>query len=645
MEPNDKNVKVTIEKEKEVIKWLTTQINTALHDRQDLELRWEKWIKQYEEVLPKSKTFPWENCSNISVPITPIAVETIHAREMNAIFSIRPFIQVKPKKKGVDREDCSRLERFLDQIFTNVLDLYKYGAQWLLEKNKMGTGFLKCYWNFDKKKKGEKLVTKDQAALTVIDIEDLIFPVNAKDLESCQWVAQSIITSLEKLACKEKLGIYKNVNDIKSFPKAQTADEDTGSDVKGTKDSVEKLARTSQAALGEYQIHEVWLDYDVDNDGYEERTLLTFHKPSGTKLRWIYAPYDHGRRPFIDDKYQERVNRIYAKGICEISEYLQDGINTVFNQAIDNMTIANVKCFKGRKSARKDIGKIFPGKVFWLDDPTDIEEFLLGEVHQSNFVLHDLLRDYHERRTKVTDYTLGKESSILKSRATATGTLALLQESGRHFDLIINNTRKALVELSYQIIELYAQYDPSKIFLIDGGKEQEAIEISLPNNLENLREEYDFYCTATSLIVNKEIEKQTNLMLTQQLGGIFQQMLQLLMVVFNPQMQLPEEVKSFIFSLLRSYAKMSEDLIRSFEKIDVESYLPELPDVIKKAYGQDKNMIDVIKQLIGGADEQGGGNPALEGANPFGGMEGAGTGVGKPGAGLPQSYPGGGPIT
>lgn len=27
MEPNDKNVKVTIEKEKEVIKWLTTQIN------------------------------------------------------------------------------------------------------------------------------------------------------------------------------------------------------------------------------------------------------------------------------------------------------------------------------------------------------------------------------------------------------------------------------------------------------------------------------------------------------------------------------------------------------------------------------------------------------------------------------------------
>jgi len=46
MEPNDKNVKVTIEKEKEVIKWLTTQINTALHDRKDLELRWEKWIKQ-----------------------------------------------------------------------------------------------------------------------------------------------------------------------------------------------------------------------------------------------------------------------------------------------------------------------------------------------------------------------------------------------------------------------------------------------------------------------------------------------------------------------------------------------------------------------------------------------------------------------
>ena len=109
----DLEVKVKPEVEKEVLDWLITQIETALQDRAQMERRWQKHIQQYEEVLPQKKTFPWPGCSNISLPVTPIAVETIHAREVNTLFAVRPYINVKPKKTTSNRENCSALEHFI----------------------------------------------------------------------------------------------------------------------------------------------------------------------------------------------------------------------------------------------------------------------------------------------------------------------------------------------------------------------------------------------------------------------------------------------------------------------------------------------------------------------------------------------------
>jgi len=618
--------------EKDVIKWVSDQITLALQDRSSLEKRWIKWIKQYEEILPEKKDFPWKGASNISLPLSAIAVETIHSREVNTLLSVHPYIQVRPKKKNINKDSCAQIERFLEQVLVNVVDLYEVGAQWLLEKNKMGTGFIKPYWCYEKKKVGrDKFKEFDDVKVDIISIEDLIFPTNAIDLQTCSFVAHRIRPNENTLKMKQTMGIYKNIDKIVKYPDESTSDPDTGSDIVQTKENeVENTQRTSPGELKEYTLYEVYFDYDIDGDGFAEPTVMTLHKDMGVNLRWIHFPYNHGRRPFIKNVYQPRVKRVYGKGICEQSEHLQEAINTTFNQTIDNATIANVKCFKGRKGAKRDIGELYPGVTFWLDDPTDLQEFSLGEVHQSNFVLHSLLRDYHERRTKVTDYTLGKESSTMKSRATATGTLALLQESGRHFDLVINNSRKAFAELAYQVIELYAQYRPEKLFSVDGGDGNFDDVLLPPVDIDNFREEYGFSCAATSLSVNKEIEKQSNLLLLQQLGQIFSQMIQLISTVMAPQIQMPEELRGFIFGVIRSYYTMAQDLVRSFEKIDVTNYIPELPDVIKEAYGQgDKvtNFIGMIGDLV---NEQSGNNP---GSQRFGEVSGL------------ENYTGGGPQT
>jgi hypothetical protein len=93
------------------------------------------------------------------------------------------------------------------------------------------------------------------------------------------------------------------------------------------------------------------------------------------------------------------------------------------------------------------------------------------------------------------------------------------------------------------------------------------------------------------------------------------------MMIFNPQMQLPEEVKQFTISVIKSYYKMADDLVRSFEKIDVEQYLPELPDIIKQAYGQGGDQFQQFMKQIGGMiGEQGGSPTGMEGLNNIAGM-------------------------
>lgn len=612
-------ITVSPEEEKQVVDWATLQINTALTDRAQLEERWQKWIKQYEEELPKKKMFPWKGCSNVSVPVTPIAVETIHAREVNTLFSVSPYMQVRPKVKGIDKQQSYAIEKFYEQVSMHVLDLYSNGSSWLLEKNKMGTSFLKAYWNYEQKKIRANTETGfawsivDDAKIDVIPIEDLIFPVNAKSLQTALFVDHRIRTTWTNLQKKAAVRVYNNIDKIKAFVETQTITPSNGSDIKKTKEDIEKVQRTSPAILQEYEIHEIWFDYDVDKDGYPEQTVMTFHKPSGTVLRWILHPYDHGKRPFIENTYMERVGRVYGKGIAEMSEYLQDATNTIFNQTIDNQTIANAKIFLARPSVKENLPKdgVFPGCTIYTDDPTsDLHEMMMGDIKQSSFALLTVVKDYHERRTKVTDYSLGKESSMLKSRATATGTLALLQESGRHFDLVINNSRKALVELAYQVIELYMQYNPNKVFEVT--REEQPFTYMLPK-ISNLREEYEFYCSATSLAVNKEIEKQTNLLLLQQLSGLFQQMIQLLMMIQNPQMILPPDVSKFIAGVIKSYFKLAEDLIRSFEKVDVASYLPEVPDIVKIAYGQGGDLNSIMAMIKGGMNGNPGAAAALAG--------------------------------
>lgn len=222
----------------------------------------------------------------------------------------------------------------------------------------------------------------------------------------------------------------------------------------------------------DHQVYDLWIKYDVDEDGLEERLFVSFHRVAGRLLR--IQPYIYKRIPYTALRYIRRENRFYGIGVPEMLETLQAGANTSFNQAVDNATIANTRMWGVRKgsTSAKYLDDIYPSKKVLFDDPADIKDLQLGEVYPSIFEVGVLFRDYAERRTGVSDYNLGRESGLAGGKhGTATTTLALLQESSRRFDLYAKDIRKAVGEIGMQALELIQQFKPTgRIYAVMGDR-------------------------------------------------------------------------------------------------------------------------------------------------------------------------------
>ena len=77
--------------------WLHEEIHNARVEKQPLIEDWKKWQEQYW-AKPKSdvKNWPFPKAANIVIPLTATAVEAVHARLLNTLFTAEPFYSIRP---------------------------------------------------------------------------------------------------------------------------------------------------------------------------------------------------------------------------------------------------------------------------------------------------------------------------------------------------------------------------------------------------------------------------------------------------------------------------------------------------------------------------------------------------------------------
>ncbi len=459
---------------------LIEKVLTAIDERRTLEARWTKWSEQYEGKT-KPKNFPWPKASNVHVALTSVHVDAMYARIMGMLFHQRPIVSVRPLRPEAV-EEARALEEFLEVVGRNPLELNAIVSlcPWILTICKMGVGFLKIVYAYGSPR------------FINISPKDLIIPPYTTDLQTCDWVAHRVRLTEAQLKERARTNFYDREVVEQMLKSSKQPDAEEVESLEG------KLGISVREGL--YEVYEVWVRNENDEN---EVWWLT---KEGQELKpHTTNPYKHGLRPFVSAPYMPREDSIYGIGIPEMLEHIQEEVNTIHNQRRDNATLANIKCFKARRGRGiKSPLELYPGAVIWVDDPNDIQEFFIGQAGVSASMAEEAqVISYGERRTGISDYSLGMEAI---ARPTASGTLALIQEGNRRFEIVTLLIRPALAEAYMQAVQLYQQYYPEgKAFLLMGEK-GEAVERLMRFPEGNIRERLWFEIVASSASLNRDIE-------------------------------------------------------------------------------------------------------------------------------------------
>jgi len=504
---------------------------------------------------------------------------------VGTIFANEPYVYIK-SRIGQMTEWADALQDFQQYWAVEEVGAYSVLSEAAIDFIKNGTMIIKNVWVHDIQ---PRLIYNERGKVERVeqtmyrgpkwflcDLSDIRVPYEAKDLQTCQFLAHDVRLRWQEVLRRERvLGMYKSgfAEELKqhvTVPLQNDENEEAKKDLQGLRQVYPWLFETMK-------LTEMWMFYQVEAGKPEVPILVTIHEDSGKIARAIHHPLMSGQRPFSMARYMRRPNQFWGIGVAQSLKDLAEELSTIHNQTVDSGTIANVKCFKAKKNSGVTPNeKAYPGKIFFLDNMDDLEEFMLGEIKASSFKLSEEVMLWGEKRSGVSDYTLGRESGVMKSRATARGTLALISEGNRRFDLSLREFRGMYEELVKQNIELHQQYEP-------GGREwlrnMEVFSVAFPPT--DIRHRLTFECSASSAAMNKQVEQETNIMLLDRAGAVYQMLMNYMQIATSP--QAPPPMQKLAVQAAQSYHKLAQKVFKSLNVTDVETYLPKIEGALSEA--------------------------------------------------------------
>lgn len=553
------------------------QLDESMRNHEQLEAELNRWERAYE-AQPESKTkdFPWQGACNVVIPLIGIAVDSIVARIVNTIFSITPFWSIRPLRAGAEGV-AKPLESALEWSRQNEFNMYREVRKWVPDVVLYGWGYMKVPWDvrivreFRPNQDGdptlfERVVRRPNPHW--VPIRDIITQAGMDDdLEQAEWFAHRFRLTDGTLRLRERDTGFANVDEIiKHKESINQPSEMAGTPnlSSGGQDNKERLNTMYEMSANISLLEE---------EGLPESTVLTLHRPTRKITRAIYNPFFHGRRPFVKAKFIERQGRIDGYGIARRLIDLQDELTTIHRQQVDNSTIANTRFFVGRRGVVKPNTRVYPGRFLTVPDPDrDVKVLQLGDTYNSMHQLAVEILAYAERASGVSDPFLGRESSVIGSRATATGTLAILQEGNRRFDLNVRDIRDALGEAGRMVLELNHQFRPRGFFSLIQGEEGRLTEkvLELPPDFSAATLAVEL--TASTATINRDVERQGLISLLGLLAQYYQRLMEMSVVASNP--QLPGEAKALAQKAFGGATFVMQRLLQTFDVKNIDAVIP-----------------------------------------------------------------------
>jgi len=261
--------------------------------------------------------------------------------------------------------------------------------------------------------------------------------------------------------------------------------------------------------------------------------------------------------------------------------FFQEAQTKWHQMATDNAYLANIRMFIAkRESGIEDVPKLYSGKTFFVDNPaTDFIPFKAAEIYPSSLTERQNLFGLAEKRTGVSDYLTGRESPIVGSRATATSTVALIQEGTRRVEEVLENIRIGFAEIIENCIYIWIQYGLEGIEDLVFGDDKVATDLKEFFDMvdeDNVAGSLAVDLAATDAASNKSIQQQVQLAIIQTMMQYLNKLVEAGQLAIQAAQSGQTDLTGLINDVMKSARKMFTDLLTKYDIRNPEEYLPDL---------------------------------------------------------------------
>lgn len=622
--------------------YLMDEYQTAKRARKGKEDSWIRFQEAYRaQPIDTKKDFPFAGASNLVIPVIATDVDTMFARMMGFLFEPENLWSTQATMPEMELF-APRCEEFLKWAQHHELDLQNPVADWLLEIFKLGTGVMKQRYERETKKVYEWRETpqgtfeqqvlalmKDAPALNHVRLFNFYIPPGFRTIKAAPWVAEEIPMTWQRYVNRVKAGIYLGGDRISQWH------ANNRNPVQQAYDQISGYAPSRQRMLG---LHEFWLDFDIDGDGWDEALVCTYHVETQTYVRLDFNPFFNQEKPYSSAVYMRDENSFYGIGVAEMGADTQEEVTAQHNQRLDNGTITNSSMYAVRddETAVAIDEKLWPGKQFRLSDVNNIKELRLGNPSASATSIQEeqFTLAYNQRRIGTNDFVYGQPSTE-STYSTAFTMQQISQNSTKRQGEVLRSIRGCLSESGTRILELYQQFNPGgKVYFAMGAQDAPIVSMLLQFPIDLIRSGLRLDVTAIDVQQSKDMRIRTNTIIMQMLMQFYQQYLQAAMMVVNP--QFPPQVQQIAMQMMQGGSIMMGRILDDYGMQDIEKLVPTLEDAVsaqQRQFAQIQQLIALARGASGnppGSFQQPG-VPSIPGT-------GSGAPVGPSGVSAPPGY-------
>jgi hypothetical protein len=545
-----------------------------------------QWRKVYTgQPREKSKSFPWQNASNVVVQLVGAFTDQMLAKWLMSIFGMDPLWEVGiigdwPRKEHAEQQRTALQDWLgfagMEPGYLNLIPKYQ---AWGSTAIRYGMGAIKLM----PERTIEKVATTQSSGGIVFEnftrhdgpvaypllFEDFLIPLTVSEIERSPFTAQRARVSRFDLEMMKA---------DKTYDKAAVEAVMKTPDREGPDKTTQELQSDQGAQSGsgggkhqaEWDIYECWFPYVADGKRFQ--LIWTFHMGTRKTLKAVFNWLPDNSIPFIKAVLGYDGERSYGFGFCEMLKDYQEEVSAIHNRRGDASTLSNTNIFRIGTGTQLDSQfSVYPNAIF-PGEAGAFEVIPLGRTANETIKDEQMTLQLATDRAGIGPSSSGQGSGVVnkKNAYSAMGTYSVMQEGDTRSNLSKTSFKHSHYTLGRLMVLYNAEFGISEKDIRAFGDQGKFLKSAL-DNVKQRRLALPIRAATGS--INKEVEKQNLMLLLNNHRAHWQQQAQIMQALQSPMIS-PDQ-KDYLWQTFLAANMLMAKIDKDFGIADPNSYNPQ----------------------------------------------------------------------